>query len=108
MFMLLSSKYFKFYATAAQLLRISCADKCCCTHLVVHEDFHDVQIDLKNPWVLGFVGEQHKLNTQQRDEDEGGSHSPHVEARLGLVGHSQLGDENPNDVQQEEKVHLES
>lgn len=58
--------------------------------------------------VLGLVGEQDKLNTQQRDEDEGGSHSPHVEAGLGLMRHPQFGDENPHDVQQEEKVHLES
>lgn len=73
-----------------------------CTDLVVHEDFHDVHVDLKDPVILGLVGEQDKLDAKQRDEDEGGSHSPHVEAGLGLVRHPQLRDENPNDVQQEE------
>lgn len=79
-----------------------------CSDLVVHEDFHDVQVDLKDPVILGLVGEQDKLDAEQRDEDEGGSHGPHVKAGLGLVRHPQLGDENPNDVQQEEKIHLES
>lgn len=68
----------------------------------MHEDFHDVHVDLKDPVILGLVGEQDKLDAKQRDEDEGGSHSPHVEAGLGLVRHPQLRDENPNDVQQEE------
>lgn len=80
---------------------------CFTAHLVVHEYFHDVKIDLQDLLLLGFVGDQHELNAQQGDEDEGGSHSPHVEAGLGLVGHSQFGDENPNDVQQEEQVDLE-
>lgn len=72
----------------------------------MHEDFHDVQVDLRDPVILRLVGEQDKLDAEQRDEDEGGPHSPHVEAGLGLVRHPQLGDENPNDVQQEEKIHL--
>lgn len=77
------------------------------TDLVMHEDVHDVQINLREPVILGFVREQDVLDAKQRDEDEGRPHRPHVEAGLGLVRHSQLGDENPNDVQQEEEVHLE-
>lgn len=72
----------------------------------MHQDVHDVVIDLRV--ASRFIWEQDKLDTEKRDENEGGSHSPHVEAGFGLVCHSQLGDENPNDVQQEEKVHLES
>lgn len=78
------------------------------TDLVMHEDLHDVQVDLKHPVVLRLVGEQDELDSQQRDEDEGGSNSPHVEAGLGVVRHPQLGDENPDDVEQEEEIHLES
>lgn len=79
-----------------------------CTDLVVHEDVHDVQEDLGGPVLLRLVGQQDKLDAQKRDEDEGGSHSPHVQAGLGLVRHPQLSDEDPNDVQQEEEVHLEA
>jgi len=78
------------------------------TDLVMHEDIHDVQIDLRDPVIVGFVREKDILDAEQRDEDEGGPHGPHVETGLGLVRHSQLGDENPHDVQQEEKVHLGS
>lgn len=85
-----------------------CGVESVCTDLVVHEDFHDVQVDLKDPVILGLVGEQDKLDAEQRNEDEGGSHGPHVQAGLGLVRHPQLGDENPDDVQQEEEIHLES
>lgn len=73
--------------------------------LVVHKNLHDIQVDLRDPVILRLVGEQDKLDAKQRDEDEGCSHGPHVEAGLGLVRHSQLGDENPNDVEQEEKIH---
>lgn len=76
-------------------------------HLVVGEDLHDVHVDLHHPVVLGLVGEQDELDPQQRDEDQGGPHGPHVEAGLGLVGDPQLGDQNPDDVQQEEQIHLE-
>lgn len=77
------------------------------TDLVVHEDLHDVQVDLRHPVVLRLVGEQDELDAQQRDEDEGGSHGPHVEAGLGVVRHPQFGDEDPDDVEQEEEIHLE-
>lgn len=72
----------------------------------MHEDVHDVLKDLKGQASLRLVGDHDKLDAQQRDQDEGGSHGLHVEARLGLVGHFQLGDENPHDVQQEKEVHL--
>lgn len=68
------------------------------TNLVVHEDVHDVQIDLRDPVVMRLVREQHELDAEERDEDEGGSDRPHVEAGFGLVGHSQLGDKDSNDV----------
>lgn len=74
----------------------------------MHEDVHDVQVDLIDPVITGLVGEQDILDAEQRDEDEGGPHGPHVEAGLGLVRDPQLGDENPDDVQQEEKIHLET
>lgn len=72
----------------------------------MHQDVHDVVIDLGV--AVGFIREQDKLDAEERDENESGSHSPHVEAGLGLVRHSQLGDENPNDVQQEKQVNLEA
>lgn len=74
----------------------------------MHEDLHDVQVDLRDPVLLGLVGEQHELDAEEGDEDERCSHRPHVEAGLGLMRHSQLCDKNPNDVQQEEKIHLET
>ena len=73
----------------------------------MHEDLHDVHVDLGGPVLLGLVGEQDELDAQQGDEDERGPHRPHVQAGLGLVGHPQLGDQNPHDVQEEEQVHLE-
>ncbi|KAG7236196.1 hypothetical protein INR49_001314, partial [Caranx melampygus] len=60
------------------------------------------EVDLGCPVLVGLVGDQDELDAQG-DEDEGGSHGPHVEAGLGLVRHPQLGDENPNDVEQEKK-----
>lgn len=81
-------------------------EKLICTNLVVHKDVHDVQIDLQGPGVVGLVGEQDKLDTKQRNEDECGPNCPHVEAGLSLVGHSQLGDEHAHNVEQEEKVYL--
>lgn len=46
------------------------------------------------------------LDTQQRDEDEGGSHCLHVGSGLGAVCLLQLRDQNTDDVQEEEEVHL--
>lgn len=54
----------------------------------MHEDIHDVQIDLSDPVVMWLICEQDVLDAEQRDKDEGGSHSPHVEAGLCLVRHS--------------------
>lgn len=47
-------------------------------------------------------GEKHVLDPEQRDEDEGGSHSLHVGCGLGTVSLPQLGDENSDNVQEEE------
>lgn len=33
------------------------------TDLVMHEDLHDVQVDLKHPVVLRLVGEQDELDS---------------------------------------------
>jgi len=76
-----------------------------CSHLVVHEDIHDILKDLRV--VLGLVGQQDELDAQQGDEDQGGPHGFHVETGLCLVSHLQLGDEHPHDVEQEEEVDLE-
>lgn len=73
----------------------------------MHEDVHNVHVYLKEPVILGFVRKQDILDTKQRDKDEGPPHRPHVEAGLSLMCHPQLGDEDSNNIQQEEEVHLE-
>lgn len=55
---------------------------------------------------LRSPGKQDELGSQQRDEDERGSHCLHVGVGLGTVGLFQLGDEDPHDVEEEEEVHL--
>lgn len=75
-------------------------------HLVVHEDVHDVVVHLLGDAALGSPWEQHKLDAKEGDKNQGGSHCLHVQVGLSLVGVFQLGYENTNDVQQEEKVHL--
>lgn len=72
----------------------------------MHQDVHHVHVALKDALVVGFVRQQHKLDPQQRDEDEGGSDGTHVQTGLRLVGHPQLGDQNPDNIQQKEKVDL--
>lgn len=72
----------------------------------MHQDLHDVHVALKDARVVGFVRQQDKLDPQQRNEDEGGPDGPHVQAGLSLVGHPQLGDQNPDDVEQKEEVYL--
>lgn len=78
----------------------------CCSHLVVHEDVHHVVVHLLSNPALGSPWEQHKLDAKQRDKDQGGSHCFHIQVGLSLVGVFQLGYENTDDIQQEEKVHL--
>ena len=73
----------------------------------MHKDVHDVVIDLGGDPSRGLVGQQDKLDAEERDEDQGGPHSLHVQTGLCLVAHLQLGDEHPHDVEQEEEVHLE-
>lgn len=72
----------------------------------MHQDLHDVHVALQDTRVVGLVWQQDKLNPQQRDEDQGGSDGPHVQTGLGLVGHPQFGDQNPNDVEQKEEIYL--
>lgn len=55
---------------------------------------------------LWSPGNQDELGSQQRGEDDRGSHCLHVGVGLGEVGLFQLGDEDPYDVEQEEDVHL--
>lgn len=65
----------------------------------MHEDDHDVHIDVQHPAFMGLVAKQDVLDAEQGNEDECGPHSSHVEAGLCLVRPSQLSDENPDDVQ---------
>lgn len=51
-------------------------------------------------------GEDDELDAQQRDEDEGGSHCLHVGRGLSTVGLLQLCDQDTDDVQEEDEVHL--
>ena len=73
----------------------------------MNEDLRDVVVDLGGDPSRGLVGQQQNLDAQEGDEDQGGPHRLHVQSELSLVGHLQLGDENPHDVEQEEEVHLE-
>lgn len=50
--------------------------------------------------------QQDELGSQQRDEDECGSHCLHVDVGLSTVSLFQLGDEDPDDVEEKEEVHL--
>lgn len=52
------------------------------------------------------LGKKDELDSQQRDQDEGGSHRLHVGCALGAVGVFQLGDQDPDDIQEKEEVHL--
>ena len=76
------------------------------THLIMHEDVHDVVVDLRGASALGLVGQQHVLDPQEGHQDQGGPHSLHVQAGLCLVGHLQLGDQDAHDVQQEKQIYL--
>lgn len=77
------------------------------SHLVVHQYVHNVVVYFRGDASFGFVGQQDELDPQQRNQDERGSDRLHVQTGLGLVRHLQLGDQNPDDVQQKEQVHLQ-
>lgn len=70
-------------------------------YLEVGEDVYEEIIDGPADASLRPPGEKDELDSQQRDEDEGGSHRLHVGRGLSAVGLLQLGDENPDDVQEE-------
>ena len=76
------------------------------TDLVMHQYVHDVVVYFGGDPSLRLVGKQNVLNSQKRHQDEGGSHGFHVETRLRLMGHLQLGDEHSHDVQEKEQIDL--
>lgn len=82
------------------------AKKSVSANLVMHEDVHDVLVDFAGQPVLGSPGEDDKLDPQQRHQYERGPHRLHVHVGLGPVGVAQFGHQHPDDVQQEEEVHL--
>lgn len=79
---------------------------CCRRYLVVAEDVYEEVIDGAADSSLWPPGKKDELDTQQGDEDQGGSHRLHVGRGLGAVGLLQLGDQDADDVQEEEEVHL--
>ncbi len=68
---------------------------------------HDVVVDFSRHASPRFVWEENVLDAQQRNQNEGGSDSFHIQTRLCMMRHFQFGDENSYDVQQKEQVHLE-
>lgn len=73
--------------------------------LKVAEDIYKEVIDGPADAPLRPPGEKDELDSQQRDEDEGGSHRLHVGCGLSAVGVFQLGDQDPDDVQEEKEIH---
>lgn len=71
------------------------------------EDIYKEIIDCPANASLWPPWEKDVLDSQQRDEDEGGSHCLHVGCGLSTVGLFQLGDQDSDDVQEKEKVHLD-
>ena len=76
------------------------------TNLEMHQYVHDVVVYFRGDPSLRLVGKQDVLNSQKRHQDEGGSHGFHVETRLCLMSHLQLGDEHSHDVQEKEQIDL--
>lgn len=68
------------------------------TYLIVHEYVHDVLVDLPSQTVLRPPGENYKLNSQQRHQNQSGSDSLHVHVGLGPVCVSQLGHQHSYDI----------
>lgn len=75
-------------------------------YLEVAENVNNKVIDGAVAAFLWSPGEQDELGSQQRDEDECGSHGLHVGGGLSTVGVFQLGDQHPHDVQEKEEVDL--
>lgn len=71
------------------------------------EDVHTEFIDGLADASLGNQGDKDELDSQQGDEDEGGSDCFHVGHGLSAVGLLKLGDQNSDDVEEKEKVHLD-
>lgn len=70
------------------------------------EDIYKEVIDGPANASFRHHGEKYVLDSQQRYEDEGGSHCFHVGGGLSAMGVLELGNQNPDDVQEKEKVHL--
>lgn len=79
-----------------------------CRYLKVGEEDYEEFVDGLADASLGFPGQKDERHPQQRDQDQGGSHCLHVGCGLSTVGLPQLGDQNPDDVEEKEKVHLDS
>lgn len=67
-------------------------------YLVVHEDVHDVVIDLLGHPSFRSPRNQHELNAEQWHQNKRRSHGFHVEIGFRLVSDFQLGDENTYNI----------
>lgn len=74
-------------------------------YLEVEKDKHNEGNDLVVifDW---YPGHEDVLDSQQRDQDERGSHRLHIGVRLNAVRLPQLGNEDSDDVQEKENVYL--
>lgn len=75
-------------------------------YLEVARNVPDKVVDNAVAAFIWSPGQQDELGSQQRDEDERGSHCLHVGVGFSTVGLFQLGDEDPHDVEEKEEVHL--
>lgn len=71
------------------------------------EDVHGELVDGPGFMSLWSPRNQDELGSQQRYQDESGSHHLHIGIRLCTVGHLKLGDQHTHYIEQEEQVHLE-
>lgn len=70
------------------------------------KDVHTEFIDGSADGTLGTQGEKDELDSQQRDEDKGGSDCFHVGYGLCAVGLFQFGNQHSDNVEEKEEVHL--
>lgn len=68
--------------------------------------YKEVIDGMADPVSLWQMEEEYVLGSQQRDEDEGGPHCLHVGCGLSTVGDLQLGDQDPDDVNEKKEVYL--
>lgn len=72
----------------------------------MYKNVHYIVVNLFGNMALWTPRKQYKFNAKEWHQNEGGSDSFHVEIGFRLVGDLQLGDQNPNNVQQEKEIHL--